>query len=548
MASEHNHIAAFLEELQLFNGLNEDQVEQVAERLKEYKLGAGEQLFSQGDQGENFYILLRGGVRVWRMEYQEEVELAILEPGDYFGEEELLFYHPRVASITALENTTLLYLDNQDFEWLINNFPQVKPNLDAIAETHQRARHLHFDWLGEGEVIHLILQRHVAHLIFNLIKPFALLIPGIMAAVLIYYTPTQATQLFASIAAGIFLSGAILWTIWYVIDWRNDHFIVTNQRVVWSEQVLLQSASQHEAPMTTIQSVNTQTSLLGRALDYGNVNVRTYTGSMLMENVKTPNLMKGRIEELILRARKKTQRSKTESIRFSIRKSLGYTADDEEDINESPIPLPPPEEKQHGFGLFKTREVHGDTFTYHKHWFSLLRNTGVTLLIFFGISIAAVALIWRGVTTGNYPPPNTVLLFASVALAVPFLILVYQYMDWRNDLYRVSKDSIIDREKKPFSTEITKSAPLKNILSLKHEKRGILGMLMNFGEVNINVGDTTLTFRSVPNPSQVQQDIFYRMEKLKRQEEFEEDEEDRSRMTEWIKTYHEVQESEENSG
>ena len=104
----------------------------------------------------------------------------------------------------------------------------------------------------------------------------------------------------------------------------------------------------------------------------------------------------------------------------------------------------------------------------------------------------------------------------------------------------VSKDAIIDREKKPFSTEITKSAPLKNVLSLNHEKRGILGIMFNFGEVNINVGDATLTFRNVPNPAQIQQDIFYRMEKLKLHDEAEREANDQQRMTDWIRTYHEI--------
>jgi uncharacterized membrane protein YdbT with pleckstrin-like domain len=540
-------MVAFLREMQLFQSLDEDQLTRVANRLKEFKLAKGELLFSQGDQGENFYILLSGLARVWRMEYRQEIDIAILEPGDSFGEEELLYFEPRLASITALEDTYLLYLDNHDFDWLLNNFADIKPNLVAVAETHERSRKMNFEWLGEDEVIHLITKRHVAHLLFNLLRPTALLLPGALALTFMLFAPTIATQLLASIFSGLLLAASILWAIWYIIDWRNDYFIVTNQRVVWLEQVVLQSASRNDAPLSAIQSVNTKTSLLGRTFDYGNVNVRTFTGSMVMVNVRNPKVMKGHIEELILRSRKKSQQSKLETIRYSIRQSLGHDVDPEFKPPAKPLPSPPPQDKPRGLGLFTTREVDGDTFTYHKHWFDLLRKTWPVLVFVFGILIAASGLVWRNLITAVYPPNSTTLLIGVFAIVIPILSLIYHYFDWRNDLYRVSSDSIIDREKKPLGTEITKSAPLKNILSLDHEKRGILGIIFDFGDVNINVGDAALTFHNVPNPAQVQQDIFYRMEKLKRAEEFSKEEEDRERMTEWIKTYHELQESEKKS-
>ena len=548
MAISTQEITEFLlsQQMHLFSGLDETQLTRIAKRLQEFKRANGQTLFSQGDDADNFYILKQGRIRVWRMEYQEEIELAVLEPGDYFGEEELLSYQPRIASITALDDSSLLYLENADFEWMLLNFPEIKPNLEAIARSHQRARKSNFEWLGEGEVIHLISQRHVAHLLFNLLRPSALFLPGAFTLYLIIIAPTLATQLLASIISGLFLAAAVLWTLWYILDWRNDFFIVTNQRVVWLEQVILQSASRHEAPMTAIQSVNTRTSLLGRALDYGDVIVRTFTGSMVMMNVRNPLRLKGHVEELILRVRHKSQESKLENIRFSIRKSLGYDVEEEQPETEQPLP-PVPQDKRKGFGLFKTREVDGDTYTYHKHWFTLLRNTRVTLLAVFTIFILMSWLLVRNYATGAYPPPSTLFLLGGFALTAPVLILIYQYMDWRNDQYTVSKDAIIDREKKPFSTEITKSAPLKNVLSLNHEKRGILGVLLNFGEVNINVGDATLTFRNVPNPAQIQQDIFYRMEKLKQHEEADREAADQQRLTDWIRTYHEITDESQDS-
>ncbi|MBW8012909.1 MAG: cyclic nucleotide-binding domain-containing protein [Chloroflexi bacterium] len=547
MVTAQEERKTFLQDLQLFNEFEEEQIENIAKRLKAHKLEKGESLFSEGDDGDNFYIIQSGLVRVWRQENQEEVDLAILETGDYFGEEALLFYRPRSASITAAEDTTLLYLDETDFQWLLEYSPDIRENLNAIAETHQKARQLRFTWLGDSEVIHLILQRHVAHFLINLVKPGLVLLPELLLVYIILNPPTPATLFFSQILSVILLFVAFLMTIWYLIDWRNDYFIVTNQRVIWIEQVLLQSASRQEAPLSTIQSVNVQTSLLGRMMDYGKVIVRTYTGSLDMENVETPKLMQGVIEELLLRVRKKGRKSKLDTIRYTIRKNLGYAVVDEEKVVAREAIPPAVDEVGLMWKIFKTRVVEEDTFTYHKHWFSLLKKSWIPVTILITIITAAVWLIWRNFTTAAYPPIFTTLMLSFLGLVYPVLSITYQILDWRNDLYRVTKDQIVDREKKPFSTETINSAPLKNVLSLKHKKEGILGILLNYGSVEINVGDASLTFDDMHNPALVQQDIFYNMEKQKLAAEESEAETERSRMMAWLKTYHELRETEENS-
>jgi len=78
-----------------------------------------------------------------------------------------------------------------------------------------------------------------------------------------------------------------------------------------------------------------------------------------------------------------------------------------------------------------------------------------------------------------------------------FLWLLYDYVDWHNDIYQVTPDQILDIERKPFGTEDKKAAPLENILSIEYERIGFLGLLFNFGTVLIKVGTTTFTFDHV---------------------------------------------------
>jgi len=75
-------------------------------------------------------------------------------------------------------------------------------------------------------------------------------------------------------------------------------------------------------------------------------------------------------------------------------------------------------------------------------------------------------------------------------------------------------------------------------LSIEYQRKGFWGFLFNFGTVYISVGNMKLTFDFVYNPSEVQQDIFYRMgERLESVRQFEIDSE-RERASEWIAAYH----------
>ena len=128
-------------------------------------------------------------------------------------------------------------------------------------------------------------------------------------------------------------------------------------------------------------------------------------------------------------------------------------------------------------------------------------------------------------------------LVALIAAVGPIAWGTYRILDWQNDIYILTPESLIDTEKKPLGSEITKSAPLANVLSLENHKVGILGLLLNFGVVRINVGDTALDFENVANPVQVQQDIFARMEALKVRQEQGQVEDEKRRMTEWLRVY-----------
>ena len=86
-------------------------IEHLATRLVPRRVASGDPVFRQGDRGDHFYVVENGHVEV---EIDGE-RVSDLWPGEAFGEIALLRDVPRTATVTALEDSTLLGLDRDEF-------------------------------------------------------------------------------------------------------------------------------------------------------------------------------------------------------------------------------------------------------------------------------------------------------------------------------------------------------------------------------------------------------------------------------------------------
>ena len=120
---------------------------------------------------------------------------------------------------------------------------------------------------------------------------------------------------------------------------------------------------------------------------------------------------------------------------------------------------------------------------------------------------------------------------------------VYQYLDWSNDIFRVTSDQILDIDRKPFGTEQKRTAPLDNILSTEYKRQGFAGYIFNFGTVYITVGGAQLTFDDVLDPAGVQSDIDTRRVARISSKKQAQMKSERDRMADWIASYHQNVES-----
>jgi hypothetical protein len=115
---------------------------------------------------------------------------------------------------------------------------------------------------------------------------------------------------------------------------------------------------------------------------------------------------------------------------------------------------------------------------------------------------------------------------------------VYIFADWANDRFQLTKNQVIDIDRKPLGRETKRSALLENILSLDYKRDNLLQRLFNYGTVAINVGDIQLDFENVAKPKLVQNEIFeYYNTTLKRKER-EQAQRHRDDMVEFLAAYH----------
>ncbi|MFO0614937.1 MAG: protein kinase [Polyangiaceae bacterium] len=72
---------------------------------------AGEIIVREGDQGSEAYMIVAGRCRAYRDVKGAQELLALMEPGDAFGEMALILYEPRAATVVAVDDVTVLVLD-----------------------------------------------------------------------------------------------------------------------------------------------------------------------------------------------------------------------------------------------------------------------------------------------------------------------------------------------------------------------------------------------------------------------------------------------------
>lgn len=131
--------ADWLVQVPLFSLLDEHERLNLARNAERQSHPPDDLIFSAGEQGGAMYVIEHGRVEIFmRDTANERMTVAVMGPGEIFGELAVLDRQPRSAGAKALEPTTLLAITREDLLALITAHPEAA--LDMMAMLGQRIR------------------------------------------------------------------------------------------------------------------------------------------------------------------------------------------------------------------------------------------------------------------------------------------------------------------------------------------------------------------------------------------------------------------------
>ncbi len=103
----------------LFGALSDEILAHLSATLKVDTPDAGFTVFREGESARNMYVLINGEMEVLKKSQGGiDARVALLGPGDWFGEMSILDVQPRSATIRALAPSRLLCITSADLDAL----------------------------------------------------------------------------------------------------------------------------------------------------------------------------------------------------------------------------------------------------------------------------------------------------------------------------------------------------------------------------------------------------------------------------------------------
>ena len=133
-----------LARVDLFSGLRKKDLKDLATQCREGTFRPGSVMLTQGEQGVGLFILTKGTARITRKNSSDGAEevLGTAGPGEVIGEMALLDDLPRTATVTAVDEVTVLKLPLWEFRRFLRRSLRNDPDvgLDLLAVLSRRLR------------------------------------------------------------------------------------------------------------------------------------------------------------------------------------------------------------------------------------------------------------------------------------------------------------------------------------------------------------------------------------------------------------------------
>ncbi len=511
-----NEVVAHLASTSTFGLLPVTTLRRMAPVFRAVELGPGTILGRQGEVDGLLRLVVEGAIALDRKGADGRPRhTATLGYGEVLGERGVFAGLPRDTSAVTLQPTEVLEADRDELWGVIGDDIAALDHLvlpDAVRALMVLPTAGAAD-LGERTVA--MYRRHWAALAANLVLPIALAAGSLALAGTVAGFADSAVQSLVLAAVGLLVPiGAVAYAY---LDYAYDVLIITNRRVIHVDRLPLVRSRRAEAPLVRVQDVQVVIpGLAARSFGFGTLLIQTAGAQRAIRfaALANPEGVRATLFGLVEQATLDARREHTTWIADRLSPAFAQ-ADAEGNVV---VPLPgvgdtAPEAELPGNATFMQAamlrivewlprmrvETADGVVTWRKHWWVLLRSTGLVALA----ALAALAAWSRTLAVGG-PLPARAWLVATAVLAA---WAIYRYEDWRNDLYVLTDEHIVDVERRPFGLhEDRRQARLTQIQDIRHVVPNPLATLLNFGFVMVETAATTgsFTFDNIYNPAGVQ--------------------------------------------
>jgi hypothetical protein len=288
--------------------------------------------------------------------------------------------------------------------------------------------------------------------------------------------------------------------------------------------------------MDMIISLSSRASFLGRQYGFGDLFIKTFTGSLRLKNVQRVEQTRSYLDYLIEKSRTSKRREEKRDFANYLNQRKGGAEGGDFHVNTDEPTVTGAYIHSTSFiqRLLGLKHTQGDTVIYRTHWLFLVRKTIFPFLISTSL---VLLLVYLNSSAARVLESQFLFGLLLLLLAAAGLWWFYQYLDWRNDQYIITSDQLIDINRKPLGREDRRTAPLENIQSIRYQRLGIPGLLFNFGTVYVKVGNEDFTFDNVYHPLEIQQTLFAYLERADLIEKRATLAEQQRQMLDWMDTY-----------
>lgn len=131
-----------LKKIPIFTSLNDDEIKEIQSYLIKEGFKKKQEIFSEGDPPDWFYILLSGKVKITKMSFDgREIIIELISPPDFFGGFAVLKGFPYPANAVAMEDSEILRISRHNLMKIIDRFPNVM--YDITSSLGERTRDFH---------------------------------------------------------------------------------------------------------------------------------------------------------------------------------------------------------------------------------------------------------------------------------------------------------------------------------------------------------------------------------------------------------------------